>query len=191
MHYLGIPYELAFVDLTKGQQNAPEYLNLNPNGRMPVLEEDGYVLWESNAIVNYLASKKPEAGLLPAETKARLAVEKWQFWECSHWDSACAILVFERLVKPALMRGEPSASEIARGTQLIERAAKVLDAELSRQPYVCGDRFTVADISIGAAVSIAEHAELPLAPYRGIQRWMAELKSLPSWSRTLAMQRPG
>src|ERR1700692_1248731 len=95
-NHLGIDYELVFVDLTKGGASTPEFLKLNPNGRMPVLQDGDYVLWESNAIVNYLASLKPDAGLLPADTKGRLSIEKWQFWESVHWDSACAIFSFER-----------------------------------------------------------------------------------------------
>ena len=69
---LGVDYDLQFINLFKGEQNSPEYRALNPHGRMPTLEDDGFVLWESNAIVNYLASKKPEAGLLPHDDKERL-----------------------------------------------------------------------------------------------------------------------
>ena len=187
-NYLELDYELVFVDLTKGQQASAEFLKLNPNGRMPVLEEDGYVLWESNAIVNYLASKKPAMGLLPEETKARLQIEKWQFWESGHWDPACAILVFERVVKPQFGRGETSQSEIARGTQLLERLAKVLDGQLSQHRYVAGDTMTVADISIGSVLCLSQAAKFPLENHRNIQRWEAGLKSLPAWSKTVAMQ---
>ncbi len=187
-HQAGVEYALKFVDLRKGEQNSPEFLKLNPNGRMPVLEDDGYVLWESNAIVNYLASKNPQCGLLPADTKARLQVEKWQFWESVHWDQACAIFAFERLVK-ALFRNEPeSESEIARGTQMMDRLAKVLDGELGKHRYVAGDELTVADVSIGSSMCIADIARLPLEPYRSIQRWREDLKSLPAWKKTVELQ---
>src|SRR6516165_10230267 len=79
-NYLGLDYQLHIVDLTKGEQNEPQIAALNPNRKMPVLDDDGYVLWESNAIVQYLASKRPEAGLLPEEIRARLHVVRWQFW---------------------------------------------------------------------------------------------------------------
>jgi glutathione S-transferase len=188
-HHLGIDYELKFIDLFKGEQNAPEFRALNPHGRMPVLEEDGYVLWESNAIVNYLASKRPEANLLPTETRARLAVEKWQFWDSNHWDPACAVFVFERFVKSAIGRGAPDPAEIRRGEQLLARVAPALDGELGRHRYVAGDRLTVADLSVGSALAAAELAQYPLQQYRGIQRWHAELKDLPAWARTAELQR--
>ncbi|HET7307645.1 MAG TPA: glutathione S-transferase family protein [Gammaproteobacteria bacterium] len=189
-HYLDLDYELVLVDLTKGAQKAPAHLALNPNGRMPVLEEDGFVLWESNAIVNYLASKKPESRLLPTETRERLSVEKWQFWESSHWDTACAVLVYEHVVKAAFGRGEASAAEIARGNQLFERAANVLNGELKRHRYVAGDGLTVADFSIGADLCVAEAGQYPLAPYHEIQRWFSELQAMPAWKRAVAMQQP-
>ncbi|HET7570836.1 MAG TPA: glutathione S-transferase family protein [Gammaproteobacteria bacterium] len=189
-HYLELDYEFVLVDLTKGAQKTPEHLALNPNGRMPVLEEDGFVLWESNAIVDYLASKLPESGLLPTDTRERLSVEKWQFWDSSHWDAACRVLVYEHIVKPAFGLGEASPTEIARGNQLFERAARVLDGELSRHRYVAGETITVADFSIGSSFCVAGPAQYPLAPYNAIQRWFGELQAMPSWKKTVAMQRP-
>lgn len=187
-HYLELDYEFVFVDLRTGAQRTPESLALNPNGRAPFIDDDGYGLWESNAIVNYLALKKPDAGLLPEDTRARLQIEKWQFWESGHWDAACAIFAFERVVKPGFGLGTESEEAIARGTQLFERIAKVLDGELMRHRYVAGDTLSVADFSVGADLSIADQARYPLAPYAGIQRWRDELQAMPSWQKTVAMQ---
>ena len=187
-HHLGIDYELCFVDLTKGGQGALG--PLNPNRRMPVLEEDGYVLWESNAILQYLAAKKPAADFWPEETRARLSVMKWMFWESAHWDPACAVLVFERLVKPLLGLGATSASEVERGTAMFSRCAQVLEGELAKHRFVCGESLTLADLCLGAVLCVAEPAQLPLESYRGIQRWQADLKALPAWNRAAALQQP-
>lgn len=113
-HQFGIPYELRLVDLTKGDQKAPSFVALNPNGRMPVLDDDGFVLWESNAIVEYLAAKAGDAWL-PRDPKERLTLTKWLYWDSNHWDPTCSIFVFERLVKPFFGLGETSEAEIARG----------------------------------------------------------------------------
>jgi glutathione S-transferase len=187
---LGIDYEMVFVDFTKQAQKTPGFTALNPNQRMPVLEDDGYVLWESNAIVQYLAALKPQSGLLPADLKARMTAVKWQFWESAHWDPACAIFMFERVVKPLFGRGEASASEIARGEELLGRLAPVLDAALQKTRYVAGETLTVADISLGAAVVSADQAKMPLEPYRGISRWRADLATLPGWIKAAALMRP-
>lgn len=188
--HLQIPFELKLVDFTRNGQNAPEFLALNPNGRAPALEHDGYVLWESNAIVEYLASLKPGSGLLPADTAARLQVTKWLYWESAHWDPACAIFAFERVVKALFGRGEPVQSEIDRGTQLLTRVAKVLDGELAKHRYVAGEHLSVADISLGSPLVLAEQARFPIDEFRHIQRWKADVTSLPSWKAANALRMP-
>jgi len=185
-HHLGIDYELCRVDLTKGATKAPEFAALNPNMRMPVLEEDGFALWESNAIVEYLASKKE--GWLPRATRERLALTKWLYWESSHWDPACAVFVFERVVKPLFGLGETSSAEIARGETLFKRLGPVLNGELERHRYLTGEALTIADLALGASFCAADRAAFPLEEYRAIQRWQADLKALPAWSRTVALQ---
>jgi glutathione S-transferase len=186
-NHLGVDYALQLVDLTQGAQKKPEFLVLNPNGRMPVLEEDGFVLWESNAIVQYLTTKKPESGLLPTDERGRADVSRWQFWESTSWDPACVILVFERFVKGFFGRGEPDPVEVEKGLQRFNEAARVLNGQLDQHRYVCGDQVTVADFSLGSSLLMAEAAQFPLEEYRAIQRWGAELKSLPSWQKTAVM----
>jgi glutathione S-transferase len=183
-NHLGLDYELKLVNLGQGAQKQPGFLALNPNGRMPVLEEDGFVLWESNAIVQYLASKKPDSGLLPTDERARADATRWQFWESTSWDPACAILIFERVVKGFFGRGGPDAAEVEKGLQRFNDAARVLNGQLENKRYVCGERLTVADFSLGCALLLSEPAHFPLEDYRGIQRWSTELQALPSWQHT-------
>jgi glutathione S-transferase len=187
---VGIPFALHLVDFTKNAQNAPEHIARNPNGRAPVIDDEGYVLWESNAIVEYLASLKPDLGLLPLQTRARLAVTKWLYWESAHWDPACAIFAFERVVKPLFGRGMPVQAEIDRGTQLFERIGKVLDTELARHRYVAGEELTVADLSLGAALCIADEARFPIENFRHIQRWRSDLGAMASWRDAMALRVP-
>ena len=78
-YQLDLPFEQVFVDLSKGAHKTPAFLQLNPNGRMPVLEDGGFVLWESDAIIQYLASKKPGA-LMPTDDKGRALVAQWLSW---------------------------------------------------------------------------------------------------------------
>jgi glutathione S-transferase len=188
-NHLEIPFTLRVCDFAKGDQATPAFLALNPNGRAPVLEDEGYALWESNAIVEYLASLKPDSGLLPVDARPRLAVTKWLYWDCAHWDPAGAIFAFERVVKPLFGRGEADPSEIQRGTLLFERVGKVLDGALDQHRYVAGERLTVADIALGSLLCIADQAGFPIESFRHIQRWKADLASLPSWTKTAALQR--
>lgn len=189
-NHAGVDFEMKLVDFTKNAQNAPEYVALNPNAKAPVLEHDGFVLWESNAIVAYIASLKPESGLLPADTRGRLSIEKWLFWESAHWDPACVPFAFERVVKALFNRGAEDPKEIERGNHLFARVGPVLDGELSKHRYIAGDKVTAADIAIGASMCIAEQARFPMESFRNIQRWHEDLKALPSWKKARALQMP-
>src|ERR1700744_1249809 len=87
-HQAGLDYTLKPVNFAANDQKSEGFTALNPNQRRPVLEDDVYVLWESNAIVQYIAALKPQSGLLPADLQARMTAVKWQFWESAHWDPA-------------------------------------------------------------------------------------------------------
>ncbi|HEY1709052.1 MAG TPA: glutathione S-transferase family protein [Rhizomicrobium sp.] len=190
-NHIGIPYEMVFVNFATNDQKTPEYTSrLNANQRMPVLEDGDFVLWESNAIVQYLASLKPDSGLLPADPKDRATAVKWQFWESCHWDPACAVFMFERVVKPLFGRGQADPAEIKRGEDLMARLGPVLDGQLQKTRFLAGDKLTVADLSLGSTFASAEQAQFPLEPYRGIYRWLTEIQALPAWAKTKAMQVP-
>jgi len=189
---IGAVYRLGLIDpslldLPKGEHMTPQYGALNPNMRMPTLKDGDYVLWESNAICQYLASKKPESGLLPKDERARFDVTRWQFWDLAHWDPACAVFAYEYVVKPFVLRsGEPDMAAVAKGTEAFHRVGKVLDGQLKGKPFVTGDTLTVADFSLGAAMKLADIAHYPIEPYGEIKRWYGTLSALPAWQKTLA-----
>ena len=186
-NYLGIEPTLHALDLIKGDQKSLEYAALNPNMLMPTLKDGDYVLWESNAVVQYLASKRPESGLLPSDEKGRLDVTRWQFWDLAHWDPTCAVFLFENVVKSVVLKsGEPDASAIAKATESFHRVARVLDGRLKGKNFVVGNRLTVADFSLGAPLNLAEMGGIPVEPYREIKRWYGTLRALPAWQKTLA-----
>ena len=184
-NHLGLDYELRPVDLLNGEHMRPEFAKLNPNKKMPVLEDDGFVLWESNAILQYLASKQPERGLLPSDPRRRADVSRWQFWESAHWDPACATLVFERIVKKLFGQGEPDPAEIAKGEEKFVKLAEVLNGTLAGRRFVAGDDLTVADFSIGAWMNYSQMAGYPLGGNKHVVRWHADLMELPTWRASI------
>jgi glutathione S-transferase len=185
-NHLGIDYTLRFIDLRKGEQKTPEYAALNPNMRMPTLKDGDFVLWESEAIAQYLAARRPEAGLLPADERARLDVVRWQCWNLAHWDPACAVFAFEYVAKPLVLGiKEPDMAAIEKGTETFHRVAKVLDDQLRGKKFVMGERLTLADFSLGSSMNLAETAHFPVEPYGEIKRWFATLRALPAWQKTL------
>lgn len=121
--HLEVPLERVVIDLPKGEQRGAPHLRRNPNGRVPVLEDDGLVLWESRAIMQYLADKTPGQTLLPTDARGRADVSRWLFWCAAHMAQANMVLVFERFVKAVTGRGPPDPTEEARGEALFAQHA--------------------------------------------------------------------
>lgn len=184
-NHLGLDCELCVVDLFRGDQMKPEFVALNPNRRMPVLEDEGFVLWESNAILQYLASKKPESGLWPAGAKGQADVLRWLSWEAAHWMPACTLMAFERVVKKLAGLGEANPAEIAKGESEFHKWAEVLNAHLRGRKWLVGTALTIADFSVGAPMVMAEPAQYPVAPYTEITRWYGALAALPGWKKAI------
>jgi glutathione S-transferase len=182
--HLGVPLELEFIDLSKGAQYAPAYLALNPTGRTPTLVDGDFKLWESNAILQYIAGKSANS-LWPNDARSRADIAHWQFWQLAHWGAeACQPLTFQRLVKKILNLGPPDEAAIAKGTEAFNKEAKMLDAHLAKQKYMVGDTLTIADFAVAAPLLYAKEAEMPLAPYGNVRGWFERVTALPCWRET-------
>ena len=180
--HLGIPLELQFVDLTKPR--SPEYLALNPTGRTPTLVDGDFKLTESNAILQYIASQKPNS-LWPNDARARADIARWQAWQLAHWGAeACQPLVFQRLVKKLLNLGAPDEAAVARGTEAFHKEAKVVEAHLSKQPYLVGKELTLADFAVAAPLFYAQQGGLPVEPYAKLREWFGRVSALPAWKES-------
>jgi len=185
--HLALDWETVVVDLRRGDQREPDYMALNPNQKMPTLEDDGFVLWESNAILVYLASKRPQSGMWPSDPRDQANVLRWLFWESAHWDAASiGMVVYEKRSKGVLGRGAPDPAFIARGEQNFVRFAAVLDDSLRGRTWLVGEHVTIADFSVAGLMPAAQGLGLSLARYPDIVRWYEGLASLPAWNEALA-----
>ena len=182
--HLEVSLERIVIDLTKGEQRGVPHVQRNPNARVPVLEDDGFVLWESRAIMQYLADKTPGQTLLPTEPRGRADVCRWLFWCAAHMAPANAILVQENFVKPLMGRGPSDPVEVARGEAQVAQFAPVLDAHLAGRTWVAQDRLTLADYSLAAGFALAGPARLPIEPYANLRAWLARVQELDAWKRT-------
>ena len=182
--HLKAPVELVFVDLQKGEQRTPQFLALNPNHRVPVLEDDGFILWESHAIMQYLADKTPRQTVYPAETRARADVNRWLFWSGQHFSPAIGVLNWEHAIKRLLGLGAPDPAEVRRGEQLVREFAGVLDAHLAGRDWICGDALSLADFAVASPLAATVPAKLPVAELSNVQRWFAQVQKLEAWQRT-------
>jgi glutathione S-transferase len=186
-NHLAIECELVPVDLSRGDQRAPDYAALNPNRKVPTLEDDGFVLWEANAILFYFASKRPARGLWPSDPRGQADVLRWLAWESAHWDAeSIGMVTFEKNSKVVLGLGAPDLAFIARGEENFARFAAVLDEQLNGRSWMIGERLTIADFSVGALVPTAVRCGLPIERFREVRRWYESLLTLPAWRDALA-----
>lgn len=181
---LGIELELQKVDLFAGEGQRPEFLKMNPQGKVPTLTDGDFLLWESNAIVQYLASQASDNPFWPSDARARADILRWQFWESTSWAPACIVFVFENILKSILRRGAPDPEELTKGEEKFHRCAKVLDSHLAKQPWLVGDSMTLADISVAPVLIYAESAKYPLAGYNHINAWFDKIRQMPAWTST-------
>src|SRR5579864_5713970 len=160
-NHLALECEIQSIDLSRGDQLTPEYLALNPNKKMPTLEDDGFVLWEANAILFYMANKRPDSGLWPSDLRRQADVLRWLAWESAHWDAeSCGMVAFEKSSKAVLGLGPPDPAFIARGEHNFARFASVLNQALSGKSWLIGEQLTIADFSVGQLVPSAERLGL-------------------------------
>ncbi len=187
--YLGVPLDFEPLDLTKGDSHTPAFLAVNPTGRTPALTDGDFKLWETLAIMQYIAGKKPNS-LWPNDPRARADIVRWQSWNLAHWNrDAWVPVLSERFIKKILNLGPPDEAVIAKGVEAFNKEAAMLDAHLGKQKYLAGDALTIADFAVVAALFYAKEAELPLGPYPHLRAWSERVMALPCW-RDTAPQMP-
>jgi glutathione S-transferase len=183
--HLGIELELVKVDLPKGENRTPGYLRINPNGRVPVLNDGGFVLWESRAIMQYLADKTLGQMVYPEEPRARAEVNRWLFWDAAHFSPGVGTLLYENVIKSLIGAGVPDVSEVKRGEGLVARFAPILEAHLAFRTWVANDDVSLADLSLAAPLAFAQQAAVPIAGLPNITKWLSRVQSLDAWQKTL------
>jgi len=181
---LGIELEEKLVDFSKGEHKTPDYLALNANGAVPTLVDGDFVLSESRSIMQYLASKKPESGLLPRDEAARADVTRWQFWDAAHFSPQLGSLAFEKLIKGMVGLGEPDSAKITEALSNFRRFAAVLNQRLDGKQYVVGNSLTLADLTLASSLMYAKQTEVPLADFPNIEAWLARITALEGWKKT-------
>ena len=171
---LGLKYEYIQIDLRAGEHQKPEFLKLNPTGKIPVIDDDGFVLFESNAIMKYLADKNNSA-LYPKGLKERATVDQWIDFGSMHVGLALSKVVYNRLFAP--MRGVPvDENSLKEGLAFLDRFLPVVDNQLAKNKYIAGNNMTLADINLLALMDPAEMANIDLTKYKNITKWRTELK---------------
>ncbi len=178
--YLNIPAEYVRVDLGKGEHRTPEFRAINPNGKVPALRDGETTLWESNAIMCYLA-RKAGSDLWPGDDDRLIDIVRWLSWDALHFTRHGGNLYFEYIIKRKFALGEPDPAAVAEASKYFRQYAAVLDAHLRGRKYLVGDGLTVADFAVAATLPYAEDAKLPIAEFPEILRWHQRMNELEAW----------
>jgi glutathione S-transferase len=181
---LGVALEEQVLDLTKGENKSPDYLAINPNGMVPTLADGKLVLWESRAILQYLASKKPAAGLLGNNENERIDIVRWQCWDAAHLSAEIQIVTWENMIKGMLGMGAPDQKAVAAAMEQVKRFCGVLDASLKGKKYIVGGSLTVADLTIAATFTYADPLNIPVNSFPNVKEWFTRITALDAWKNT-------
>lgn len=184
LDFLGAPFERVHVDYFKGEQKEPAYTALNPNASVPAMRDGDFVLWESNAILQYAADKLGRDSAYPRDLQRRADINRWLLWESSSWFPSSYVFLVENCVKP-LLGGAPDPAVLDAQAVQFHKLAGILDARLAQSAWVCGDAPTIADIALAAPIHLHAWQQLPLADHPNLKRWMTEqVEQLPCWQKT-------
>jgi glutathione S-transferase len=169
---LGLAYERIDVGGAFGMNREPAYLAMNPNGLVPTLDEDGFLLWESNSIIRYLATKFGAGTLEPADLRTRALASKWMDWQLSVFGPAITPVFWGMIRTPA---GQRDHKAIDDGRVKSTAAVKILDDQFAKTPYAAGDAFSMGDIPI-AIMSYRYRELMPERPaFKNFERWYAAI----------------
>jgi glutathione S-transferase len=178
--YLNVPVEYVHVNLGQGEQRKPAFLAINPNGKIPALEDGDVTLWESHSIMAYL-SHKAGSDLWPRDPLKQIHVLKWLNWDTAHFTRHAGRLLWENYMKAHFGLGEPVASEIEDATKFFKQFASVLNDQLSGKKFLVDDRLTIADFGVASFLPTATEAKLPLDGMDEIKRWHESLMEIEAW----------
>jgi glutathione S-transferase len=180
---LGIPYEHDPVEIGDAGARTPEFLAINPNGRLPVIVDDGFVLFESLAITLYLAKKHSPGRLYPGTIEGEARAWQWSLWAVTEVDRGVNIWSLHAVRLPSDERDVGKRDE---ALKVLVAPFKVLDAAVATQPYLLGPDFTVADLNVAAVISRAIEMDLAAVPH--LKAWLTRCLERPAAQQALELK---
>lgn len=171
---LGLVFQRNEAGGQFGLVKTPEYLRLNPNALVPVMEDDDFVLWESNVIVRYLCAKHSPGQLYPSDLRERFEAERWMDWQQTTFSPASRP-GFWQLIRTA--PEQRNAQTISDSNAAVEALLATLDAQLGRHAFVAGDRFTMADMALGCEAHRWFGLPQPRESWPNVERWYQGLRA--------------
>jgi glutathione S-transferase len=179
--HLGLKVEIRPRNLFKGELRLADYLEINPNGKVPTLVDGDFTLWESTAIMQYLADKAGDTDLFPRNPRARADITRWQCWGSLYFNSALGTLAFETVAKPKNNAGPPETALVEQAKVTLARFAPVLDGHVAGRKYLVDEHLTLADYSMVALEPYVSLVPFDFTPYRHIHSYFERMRQSEHW----------
>jgi glutathione S-transferase len=183
---LGLGYEHIKVDFATGETGSSALLALNPNAHIPVIDDDGFVLWESMAINLYLAKKHGAGSLYPTRLEDEARAWQWSFWGMTEVERPVLTALLNRAVLAEDQRNAAAADE---AEEMLARPLGVLEGVLRHSANLIGDDFTVADLNVASILAWARPAQIDLSAFPKIANWLKSCAERPAARAARQMQR--
>lgn len=176
---LGIKYERMPVDMRAKEHKSEKFTKLNPNGKIPVLDDNGFVIWESMAINTYLAEKyqSPLAGKTP---EARGHIQQWSYWSIIELQRHLIDVFIQKVFVPEERRDQ---SVIEKGLSASLPLFAILDKHLADKQFLVGDSFTLADLNVSSVAGIASAIQMDIGSFKNVQRWLGRCHDRPGFQK--------
>ncbi len=184
LNHLGLSVDIEYLDFFAGDLQSPDYRAINPVGMVPALRDGDFVLWESNAIIQYLADGVPGQTVYPTDRRQRADVARWMSWELAHFNKALGVLSFEAIAKPVFMKMAGDQNLVAWAQGELRRHAPVLDAAMNGRQYLVGDALTIADYAVAHLEGFKDAVPFDWSPYPHLNAYVARMRAVPHWART-------
>lgn len=183
----GADFEGRLLDTQKGENRSPEYLAINPMGKIPSLVDGALKLWESNAINWYVAEKFPKAKLIPEAPPLRASVHRWLFFQTGHVSPACiAVFRATNARVRAFWQTSPDSQAVEAARKELARFLPVLETALADRSWLEGN-FSLADIALTPHLLLVAEGEFNFSPYPRLRAWLDRLQERPAWRKTAEM----
>src|SRR5476649_1706755 len=172
---MGLQYEYRRVNLFAGEQKTPEFQKLNPIGRVPAIDDDGFKVFESAAIIRYLADKN-NSSLYPKDLQKRTIIDQWIDFANLHVATALARVTFNRVMYK-MLNAEKDERSLADGVKFLGQFLPLIEKQLKENKYLAGGEMTLADINLLAVLDPVELSSVDLSAYPSIVNWRKNLKT--------------
>ncbi len=183
--HLGIESRVRLVNVYRGEGRSPDYLRVNPSGKIPSLVDDGFVLTESNAILQYISEAYGGARLFSQDARERAEITSWMFWEAAHWQPALTAVLSAFVGHKLLPDAVPAPAEVpAWNDETLRPLLTRVDAHLVDRPFLALGELTIADFSLAGMMTYFRAAEFPFDEFLNLASWYGRLEAFPAWRDT-------